>query len=59
VPRARLAAANAPVMRAAARSFIRAAGADPASGWGHGRGHAAALLCFDELQARLWGWGGA
>ncbi|KAI8469123.1 MAG: AFG1-like ATPase-domain-containing protein [Monoraphidium minutum] len=56
--RARLAAANAAVMRAAARSFIRAAGADPRSGWEHGRGHAAALLCFDELQARgRWGAG--
>jgi hypothetical protein len=49
-PRARLAAANAAVMRAAARSLMRAEGGDPASGWQHGRGHAAALLCFDELQ---------
>lgn len=49
-PRERLAAANAAVMRAAARSFIRAAGGGPAGGWEHGRGHAAALLCFDELQ---------
>ncbi|GBF94229.1 hypothetical protein Rsub_06499 [Raphidocelis subcapitata] len=49
VPRERLAAANAAVMRTAARSLIRSAGPDPHSGWDHGRGHAAALLCFDEV----------
>ncbi len=54
VPRARLAAANAAIMRAAARSFIRAVGPDPATGWDHGRGHVSALLCFDELQVGAW-----
>jgi hypothetical protein len=41
-------------MSAAARSFIRAPGADPNSGWelGGSRGseRMAALLCFDEMQ---------
>lgn len=50
VPDSRLAAANASVMRAAARSFIRGSSDDVTSGWGAHRGHVAALLCFDEMQ---------
>lgn len=57
VPVARLAAANAAVMSAAARSFIRATAPDPNSGWEKGVSSSssggerlAALLCFDEMQ---------
>lgn len=41
-------------MSAAARSFIRADGPDPAAGWSGSssgsNGRLAALLCFDEMQ---------
>ncbi|WIA43503.1 hypothetical protein OEZ86_009965 [Tetradesmus obliquus] len=56
VPEARLAAANAAVMSAAARSFIRADSPDPHAGWAgssssnSSSGRMAALLCFDEMQ---------
>ncbi|KAF8066413.1 AFG1L [Scenedesmus sp. PABB004] len=53
VPAARLAAANAGVMSAAARALMRAGGPDPATGWAPGDGggeRLAALLCFDEMQ---------
>ena len=53
IPSGKLAAANASVMRAAARSFIRGTAADPSSGWGAARGHVAAVLCFDEVQVGL------
>lgn len=65
VPAARLAAANASVLSAAARSFIRAAGPDPHTGWEKGSSSSssgraggermAALLCFDEMQVRWCG----
>jgi hypothetical protein len=53
IPSGKLGAANASVMKAAARSFIRGSGADPSSGWGAAKGHVAALLCFDEVQVGL------